>query len=369
MNRIPRAEFRSRVEETQTRLGQEGFAALLAFSAYQERQGNVAYLVNHFVPIPNVMSHVGLGYAALLLRVDSAPTLVAPLGYDQHAVCGLDRAWTQPDFVGELARAIEQSGVATSRIAVAGCDVIPHEYFRALMAVCPQVSFEPTDDILESQRAAKSPNEIELLREAARVGDKGLEAAMGAARAGASQFDVELAARRASLEAGADFIPRIRVVNGTRVGTFGWPPVSDRSLEDGDLVYVDLIGWCNGYGFDGSRVTVVGTPDERQREYLEKLVAATDTMIDAIKPGVRVTLQSSEMQDCHVTPSGHGIGLEINEQPWLTEGQMAAFAPNMVLAVEPTVFCDEMGGVNIEDMILVKEDGVEILSECPRRFW
>jgi len=252
---------------------------------------------------------------------------------------------------------------------VAGTDVIPAEYYHKLADALPQVKIEPANDLLESQRAIKSPAEVALLREATHIADVGLEASMKAVHEGASQFDIELAARRAALDAGADFIPRVRVANGKTISTLGWPMVKDRKLNKGDLVYLDFIGWYGGYGFDNSRVTVVGKPSGQQRNFLEHLVEVTEWMIDVLKPGKEIEFCYTESRARTIMPFGHGIGLEICENPWVTLGRPVTLEPNMVISIEPIVISREMGGMNIEDTVLVTESGIEVLNQCTRRFW
>jgi Xaa-Pro aminopeptidase len=366
---LPKSEFLRRIDHTQQLLRQRDFAGLIAFSSYQERQGHVAYLTNHFISFPNVMSHVGFGHAAVVLPADRPPTLVAPMGHETEKVHGIDAAKTGFDFLADLTAAVREKGLASTRIAIVGSDVIPAEYYHRLVAAFPKATIEPANDLLESQRIRKSPAEIELLRAAAHVADAGLEAGMKAVRAGARQFDIELAARRAALQAGADFIPRVRVANGQTISTLGWPMVRDRVLEKGDLVYLDFIGWYGGYGFDNSRVAVVGKPSDRQKDYLEHLVEATEWMIEVIEPGKEIEFVFTESRARTIMPFGHGIGLEICENPWVTLGRSVTLEPNMVVSIEPIVVSQEMGGMNIEDTVLVTEDGIEVLNQCPRRFW
>jgi len=366
---LPTSEFLRRIERTQELLRKQDFKGLIAFSSYQERQGHVAYLTNHFIAFPNVMSHVGFGHAAVLLPEDNPPTLVAPMGYESEKVRGIDTAKTGFDFLADLTAAIKEKGLAASRLAIVGSDVLPAEYYHQLIVALPDASIEPANDLLESQRIHKSPAEIELLCEAAHIADIGLEAGMKAVRAGARPFEIELAARRAALEAGADFIPRVRVANGKTVSTLGWPMVRDHSLEKGDLVYLDFIGWYGGYGFDNSRVAVVGKPSDQQRDYLEHLVEATEWMIEVLKPGKEIEFVYTESRARTILPFGHGIGLEICENPWITLGRSVTLEPNMVVSIEPIVTSREIGGMSIEDTVLVTEDNIRVLNQCPRRFW
>ncbi len=367
-HQLPKSEFLRRIERTQELLRDRDFRGLIAFSSYQERQGHVAYLTNHFISFPNVMSHAGWGYAAVVLPEDNPPTLVAPMGYEADKVHGIDVAKTEPDLLSGLADAIEEKGLVASRLAIVGSDVVPAEYYNRLIEAFPEADIEPADSLLESQRIRKSPAEIELLCEAAHIADVALEAGMKAVRTGGRQSEIELAARRAALEAGADFIPRIRVASNP-VSTLRWPMFEDRALEEGDFVYLDLAGWCGGYGFDNSRVTTVGRPSDVQKDYLEHLVDATEWMIEVMEPGKGVEYVFTESRARTITPFGHGIGLEICENPLILMGRRVTLEAGLVVSVKPAVLDRAFGGMSIADTVLITKDDVRVLNRCPRRFW
>jgi Xaa-Pro aminopeptidase len=366
---IPREEYEERRESTQQALRAKGLDGLIAFSCYAEREGHVCYLTNHHLSFPNVMSHMGLGHAALVLPAEGLGVLISPFGYEADKVVGIDDARTGMDLAREVVAAVKGKGLDQGRIGMVGTDVVPAEYYNAVHRGLSKASFESADDLLESQRLIKSEKELELLRQAAWIADAGLQAGMAAAQASAREYDVELAARRAVLEAGADFVPRVRVSSGAKIPDLRWPQVGDRQLQKGDFVYLDLIGWYANYGFDNSRVTVVGGATGAQVDYLEHMVEATEWMIGALQPGRPARFVYTESRDRTITPFGHGIGLEIGENPWLTMGREFAPKPNMVLCIEPFLEAEEYGGMAIEDTVVITATGTEVLNRCPRVFW
>jgi Xaa-Pro aminopeptidase len=342
---------------------------LIAFSCYAEREGHVCYLTNHHLSFPNVMSHMGLGHAALVLPAGGEGLLVSPYGYEADKVVGIGGARTGLDLAGEVVSAVKELKLDGGRIGIAGTDVVPAEYRDSIVRRLPQATFENADNLLEGQRIIKSEAELELLRQAARIADAGLQAGMEAAQVGVREYEVELAARQAALGAGADFIPRVRVSSGLRLAELQWPQVGRRKLVPGDFVYLDLIGWFANYGFDNSRVTVVGRASAAQKDYLDHAVEATEWMIGELKPGVPVEFVYTESRGRDITPFGHGIGLEICENPWITSRQRVTLQPGMVLCIEPFLGSEEFGGVAIEDTVAITETGAEVLNRCPRMFW
>jgi Xaa-Pro aminopeptidase len=366
---ITTEEFQDRLDRTQAAAEAQRLDGLIAISSYAEREGHVCYLSNHRISFPNVMSHTGLGYAAFVAGLESDGILVSPLGYQQDQVVGVETAETGPNLVDGIRSAVSKKGLEKGRIGIAGLDVLPVEYYRSLAKTFPDATFENAGALLEDQRLIKTAAELKILRAAAGVADRALEAGMEAVRAGATEHDVELAAREAALAAGADFVVRVRVSSGKRIFSLNWPMVSGRELEEGDLVYLDFIGWFENYGFNNSRVTVVGTPNNRQREYLDHLVDALEWMIEVIEPHREVMFPYTQSRGREIFPFGHGIGLEICENPWLTTGQTVQIEPGMVICLEPSVQSPELGRISLEDTVVVTASGIEVLNQCPRAFW
>ena len=362
-------EIEQRLGRTRELLQSSGLDALIAFSSSVDREGHVCYLSNHRIRHPNVLSHVGLGYAALVCSAEGEGVLVSPMGYAPEEVVGIDYAKTGWDMITELVAALGEQRLDDKRIGIAGMDVVPAEYYARLVAAVPRASFDDASDLLEGQRVTKSPEEVQMLREAARIADAGVKAGMTAVRQGLGHHELELVIREASLKAGAECVIRLRISSGTETSTLGTPMVSDRKLEKGDLVYVCLSGWFRNYGFNVSRVTLVGDPTEEQRDYLDHAAQATEWMIAALKPGVQTEFVYTESRGRAIVPIAHGIGLEICENPWVGLGQRPVLRPNMVLCVKPTVTSHGFGSVTISETLVVTETGVDALSQCPRVFW
>ncbi|MCJ7622240.1 MAG: M24 family metallopeptidase [Anaerolineaceae bacterium] len=366
---IPASEFESRLQKTLAVLRAKDLDGLIAFSSYQEREGHVCYLTNHHISFPNGMSHVGLGHAAYILTADGKGFLISPLGYERHKVVNVHYAKTGNNLVADIVAVLKSNFEGEKRLGIVGMDVIPAEYYLNLEKAVPELKFEAANAILEDQRIIKSSNEVEILREAARIVDIGLQAGMEAVKEGITQLDVEFAAREALMKAGADFIPRVRISSGPAIETLSWPMTKNIELKKGDFVYLDLIGWYSNYGFDNSRVTVVGGPSDAQRNYLDHLVEATEWMIGALKPHKEMGFNMTESRGRHIIPLGHGIGLEICENPWVSMGNRFTLEPNMVMCIEPIIVTREFGGMTIEDTVVVTETGVEVLNQCPMAFW
>jgi len=367
---ISEKEFEHRINRTQKLASERGLQGLIAVSSYAEREGHVCYLTNHHTSFPNSMTHIGLGHAAVVLPMTGKPILIAPMGYQKDEVVGIEYAKTGFDYVSEIVAALKDKKLDDKRIGIAGLDVLPVEYYHRMKQSLSKATFESANDVLESQRLIKSPAEQKILREAARIADEGLKAGMEAVKEGVRECDVALAARKAAVDAGADYIARIRVASRERIAGLAWPMNTRKKMRSGEFVYLDFIGWFRNYGFDTSRVTVVDNPTEKQRELLEAAIEATDWIIETMKPGTEKRYVVTMAREKLIMPIAHHIGIDIVETWAVMPGSKTVFKPSMVLCVEPGVTDPKLGTtLNLEDEVIITDSGAEVITRCPRVFW
>jgi Xaa-Pro aminopeptidase len=366
---VPEQELVSRLQNTRRLLQERGLDGLIAFSSSAGREGHVCYLTDHRLPFLYPASRKLTPYAALVLPVEGQSLLVSPTVSDDEKIAGVDCIRAGVNWVDDVEWAVRERKLDGKKVGIAGTDVVPAAYYGSLTKSLPRTTFEDAGDLLAGQRAKKSQAEVDLLREAARIADAALEAGMDAAREGAQEYEVELAARRAALEAGADFVTSIRVSSGKRIVAPPWTASAARELQPEDLVYLQVVGRLHNYGFDASRARAVGGPTLVQQEYLDHLIEAVEWMVDVLKPGTTVQFVRANSRGRSILPFANGIGVEIGESPWVTPGVKLTPQPGMVLCVKPTVNSSQFGSMAIGDMVVINETGVEILNHCPRIFW
>lgn len=372
---LPDKEYRLRVDTTRERLRASGYNGILALSGYAERDGNVCYLCGHknAFPYSTKTSQVsGLGYSALLLPTDGQTTLIAPLGYQVDAVVGIDKSKTGTNFVHDLVDALKESSLTTSKLAVAGGDIIPAVYVDELRREFPQLILEYKDDLLTDQRIVKSENELKLLRQASKIADKAMTAAIKAIKPGMRESAVGSAARKAAMDAGADYVVRDRVHSGREMGQLRWPFASSKKIRRGELVSIDFVGWVNSYGFDILRIGCAGRPNRQQRRLIEVAAQATEAMSEKLTDQNEIqssisALKGLEKDGFRVSAFGHGIGLEIVENPFLFPGVPGKIKKNMVICVEPDVRWNG-NFASIENEIVVTKGRPEVMTRLPI-FW
>lgn len=380
---IPREEFAARQEAARRACAARGLAALLVVGrAFYDRPGALAYLTNHFPPFPTAVVSGrmrGLGHAALLLPQEGVPVLVADGPAVRRELLAVETVEVSSDLPRALVGVVKGRGLATTRIGLAGADILPLVLFQEMAAALPAVAWEPAEEIVNGLRQVKSPAEQALLRRAAAVAGAGLAAAIGALTPGASERDVCAAGTGAALLAGADFVRYLRVHSGPWAAwTSRWPQATDRIIGPGDLVTLDLIGARQGYQFDVLRTTVAGPASLEQRRLLEAGLEATTAAVEAARPGVpaeRLVAIAHERIAAagfgeYARPfAGHAIGLETVEEPYLLPGVTTPLLPGMALCVEPGIHIPGVGGVCVEQEILVTEGSPEVITHTPARLW
>ncbi|MCP2013501.1 Xaa-Pro aminopeptidase/Xaa-Pro dipeptidase [Deinococcus sp. HSC-46F16] len=256
-------------------------------------------------------------------------------------------------------------GFEAEHLTVAGLEAL-REHWEAELV--------PTRGLVEGVRLIKTPEEVEAIREAQALADRVFGEVRPMIRAGVRELDValelETGLRRAGAEVGFDVI----VASGPR-GAMPHGVASERVIEDGDLVTIDFGARVRGYHSDMTRTVAVGRPSEEMRRVYEAVLEAEEAAVAAVRPGVRAAdldalargiLERHGLSEAFAHSLGHGVGLNIHEGPGLRGTSEDVLEPGMVITVEPGAYLPGVGGVRIEDLVLVTEGGYEVLSHTPK---
>jgi Xaa-Pro dipeptidase len=216
---------------------------------------------------------------------------------------------------------------------------------------------------LARERAVKDPDELDLLWGAIELCDVGQREARARAEPGMTEIEL-WGLVRATVEraAGARTPLLADLASGERTGGTGGPP-GERTLIEGDLVLCDLVPRRNGYWGDSCSTFAVGTPAESVRAKHRRVRDALARGIEAIRPGTRSgdldgLVRAGLAYDHH---TGHGLGASWHEEPRIVPGGSTVLEAGMVVALEPADY-SEGEGVRVEQVVLVREDGCELLS-------
>ncbi len=378
----PEREIRSRLDRAQAVLRGAKLDGLLAFAGFLAKDGHVCYFTNHKItnaPWSFNERNNGFGFAAVVLPLGGRPILLPGTRFDRKAVSPLIRD-VRPgfDLAGGLRDALHDAGFARARVGLAGTDVMPVYYAERLRREFPDLRLEPADELIEGLRIVKSPLEIRIMEEAAHVCDAGLEAAYRAGRVGATEVEIANAAYLASMKAGADRVNRVRVRAGKEMVAWGrWPLSTANRVRAGDLVYIDFVGWYKNYVWDEARCWAVPKPDAWQRALLEEGAHLTDRMRETARPGLPIGEWVGETIDYFQKRSfgkalsivGHGVGMEVVENPWFEREVTMPLAPGMVLCLESGFVVKGRAFVRVEREIVIEERGARFLGRFRSRLW
>jgi Xaa-Pro aminopeptidase len=246
---------------------------------------------------------------------------------------------------------------------------------QRLRTLLPGRAVVPAPELVEELREVKDDDELAAMREAARIGTEALAEVLGGLHAGVTEREVarelEIGMRRRGGD-GAAFHPVVAF--GEHSAEPHHRP-GERPLRRGDLVVLDFGALVDGYRSDMTRTVVFGSASPRQREVYELVRRALEAGLAALRPGVscaevdracRQVIVDAGCGDAFSHPSGHGVGLEIHEAPWVRPGGSGRIAAGTPVTVEPGVYLPGFGGVRIEDLAAVRQDGRELLTTAPK---
>jgi Xaa-Pro aminopeptidase len=240
----------------------------------------------------------------------------------------------------------------------------------------PQANQVAAGDVLRPLRLHKQPDEIDALRRAAQAIDR-VHSQMGEwLRPGRTETEVGRDIADAIIAEGHTTVNFVIVGSGPN-GASPHHQLSDRIIEAGDPVVVDIGGSMpDGYCSDCTRTYVAGgQPPADFADYYAVLLEAQKASCASVRPGVsaqavdaaaRNVIAAAGYGDLFIHRTGHGIGLEEHEEPWIVNGNATTLAPGMCFSIEPGIYAGGHHGARIEDIVVVTEDGVERLDTIDR---
>ena len=240
----------------------------------------------------------------------------------------------------------------------------------------PAVNWVPTQRLVEQLRMIKDEGEIAAIRRAQELTDRVFAEVLAGVRAGMSERELALRLWTGLLEAGAEDRAFVTIVASGVRSALPHGVASDKPIERGDLVTVDFGAYVDGYASDMTRTFVVGRASPEQRRIYDVVLQAEQAGVEAVRPGrtgkevdavARAIIEQAGYGQAFGHGLGHGVGLEVHEAPRLSKLGEDRLEPGMVVTVEPGIYLPGWGGVRIEDLVVVREDGPEVLTQTPKQ--
>lgn len=279
-------------------------------------------------------------------------------------------------YAAAFGEAVAQLGLdADQRLAVDGQTMRVFEWLAFAQHGTAMARAQDIGQHLLHLRSRKTPDEIEALREAIRITEKALQRTLEWAQVGMTERQIsnKLKSELSALGSeGLSFEPA--VLTGPK-SALPHGNTDARPLGENEFLLIDFGGKHGGYPADITRTFCLGTPTDEMRAIYDAVKAANEAACAIARPGVacgavdqaaRAVIDAAGYGAYFTHRTGHGLGLEVHELPQIAAGNPAPLEVGMVFTVEPGVYVPGIGGVRIEDNVLITEEGAEVLTTYPR---
>ncbi|MCU1483472.1 MAG: Xaa-Pro aminopeptidase [Actinomycetia bacterium] len=330
------------------------------------RLGNIRYLTGF------------TGSAARLLVLPDELVFVTDGRYRDQAAEQLAAAGVEARIAvhnTEQQRLLTEAATGITRLGLEADDVTWAAQRRYGTEGFPDAELVPTGGLVESLRLVKDDGEVARIEAAAKIADDALASVRSRLGEGLTEKEFSLELNFAMLRLGADDLSFETIVGSGPNGAKPHARPTGRHIGEGDLVVLDFGALLDGYHSDISRTVMVGEPSATQRRMLEVVGASQQAGVEAVTPGVggaevdrvcRDVIIEAGWGDSFIHGTGHGVGLDIHEEPRVSTTSAATLAAGHVVTVEPGVYLPEHGGVRIEDTLVVTASGNRRLTNAPK---
>jgi Xaa-Pro aminopeptidase len=355
----------NRIEEVRSILESEGWDAIL-ISDQDNRYFASGYRAD---------DHSGRSAGVLVITPTTAQLFTNPNNIDwaQAAAPDYEPVKTSSPWEKQVGEALKSAGIQRIGIETA---TLPHDSFVRLTEQLDGVETISLGDQLDRLRWVKTPEEVSYHRRAIEITDVAYERAVAALRPEITERDVANLIAIAFLDQGADgwgFPPTVAF--GPNAAKPHHEP-GDRPLQQGEAIIMDIGATVHGYTADLTRTNWLGDPPSQLAEIYTIVQSAQDAAIATIRAGVPAKVVDAAARDViaaagygeeFVHGLGHGIGVRIHDGPFMHGRNEDPLPANSIITVEPGIYIRDFGGVRIEDVVLVTDEGYELLTHAPKR--
>ena len=317
----------------------------------------------------------------LLLAKDQVPAIVLP-ELELQKVASLPyelRVFAYPENPSEwesaFRKAAQSLGLDGKRIGVEPRQLRLLE-FRYVRDSAPEADYPDASDVLSTLRLRKDKSEVQAMRQAVKIAQDALEATIPSIKIGMTEKELAAELVTRLLRHGSEpELPFAPIVSGGPNAANPHASPSERKLQSGDLLVVDWGATYDGYISDLTRTFAIGDVDDEYMKIHRIVQEANAAGRAAAKPGVpcadvdkaaRTVIEQAGYGAYFTHRTGHGIGMEGHEEPYMRADNMQLLEPGMAFTVEPGIYLPERNGVRIEDNVVITENGANVLSDMMR---
>ncbi|MCM3741874.1 Xaa-Pro peptidase family protein [Oceanobacillus luteolus] len=266
------------------------------------------------------------------------------------------------------------SGVVKVGLEKKAVNVFRYEAFQQIF---PEAAFTDVQPFIDSARKKKSRSEVEKMQLAIDIIEKVLEEGIKKVKVGMTESELVGELELLMRKFGADGPSFSTIVLAGEKSALPHGTPGDRTINHGDFLLIDFGVIKDGYCSDITRTFVIGEASEKQKEIYNIVLQSTNTGIDAVQAGVplknfdipaRKVIQDSGYGEYFNNRIGHGLGMNVHEEPSVHEKNEDIAEPGLLFTIEPGIYIPGFGGVRIEDNVYINEDGkAEVLTSFPKK--
>ncbi len=338
-------------------------------------------------PGPTLMFLTGINFhlmerpVVLLVAPDKDPVLILPelelpkVDLFPYKVRAFAYGENPSEWNDAFRKAAQSLGLDGKRIGVEPRQMRLLE-FSHIKAGAPEADYPDASDVLARLRLKKDKAEVEAMRRAVKIAQAALEATLPLIKIGMTEKALASELVMNLLKHGSDpEMPFAPIVSAGPNSANPHASPSERKLRAGDLLVVDWGAAYNGYVSDLTRTFAVGEVDDECNKIHKIVQEANAAGRAAGKPGVpcanvdkatRDVIEKAGYGKYFTHRTGHGIGMEGHEDPYMRSDNMQLLEPGMAFTVEPGIYLTNRNGVRIEDNVVITETGADVLSDMPR---
>ncbi len=247
--------------------------------------------------------------------------------------------------------------------------------FRSIQDAFAGISLCPLDLVPEKLRAVKDAHELDLIEKACVISCRAFDYILGQIKPGMTEKEIQLALDFKMLSLGADSLAFNTIVASGPNGSLPHAVPGDRKVQQGDLITLDFGARYRGYCADMTRTFALGEPGEKLRHVYNTVYEAQLTCQDTLAPGKDCRAIDQIAHDIIDREGygpyfghglGHALGIDIHEDPRLSQTAAATLEPGLVMTVEPGIYVPGLGGVRIENTCVITQTGARSLISAPR---
>lgn len=334
-----------------------------------------AVVVTHLVHVRYLSGFSGSN-GALLVRKDLSATMATDGRYTTQI------AEEVPDIKAILGRSVGPSLLATLtgplRVGYEA-DYVSVSQLAALEKAAPEgVTLVPIRDVIEKIRLIKDSVELSRLEEIAQLANHALSDCLAAGEVAAGRSERQIAAdlEYRMRKAGADRVSFDTIVASGPNSAKPHHGADDRVLKKGDLVTIDYGAHLRGFNSDCTRTFVIGEASDFAQEIYGVVLRAQLAGVKAAVPGTKLVdvdaacrdlIEEAGYGEYFVHSTGHGIGLDVHEDPAAAKTGTGVLEPGMTLTIEPGIYVPGQGGVRIEDTLIITEGAPKVITTLPKQ--